>query len=177
MAKKVAEGTVCTELLAELTGELAKIPLFAKLPREALDKIAAMTIMLPIYKGQTIHEEGDPGTDLVFLASGQARVQVESIYPALEVGIYRARAGELLGECPMLTGGDHSATVVCIESGTILKIRVEHLRKLFDLKPRWGYLFMEALARTLAMRGNNLSRRLVNRVRTDHIHPLNDRDR
>ncbi|MCC5877622.1 MAG: cyclic nucleotide-binding domain-containing protein [Candidatus Sumerlaeia bacterium] len=172
MRKKTTEGTVCTDLLTELIGELAHIPLFTKLPPEALEKIASLTIMVPIYKGQTIHEEGDPGTDLVFLASGGARVQVESIYPPLEVGIYRARRGDLLGENPLLTSGFHCATVVCIESGSILKIREEKLRELFDRKPRWGYLFMEALAHDLALRSQSLSRRLVNRVRADHIHPL-----
>lgn len=166
--KKPPDGTICSDTVNELAGALARLPHFRRFPSHILDKISTFTIMVPIYAGQTIHEEGDPGTDLVFLAEGEARVQVESIYPMLEVGIHRARAGELLGEAPLLTGGSHSATIVCKESGAILRVRVEKLRRLFEREPIWGFYFMEELARSLAAKNSRLARRLVNRVRLGH---------
>ena len=78
--------------------DLRKIPLFAGLEPEALERIAAAAKDVDVPAGQPLTQPGAPGTGMFFICDGT--VEVESRETIRELG-----PGDFFGELALLTEG------------------------------------------------------------------------
>jgi CRP-like cAMP-binding protein len=78
--------------------DLRKIPLFADLEPEALERLAEAATDVDVPAGQPLTQPGAPGTGMFFICDGT--VEVESRETILELG-----PGDFFGELALLTEG------------------------------------------------------------------------
>jgi CRP-like cAMP-binding protein len=153
----------------DLPAALAEVALLRELPAEAIVEIAAFTRLVTAFKGQTVLEEGDRGADLYILLEGRVRVQIESINPAIEVGISKLLEGDVIGEMALVEGEPRSATVVAVQPSIFALIPAAALDDFIQRYPAWGVVIMRNIARILSRRLKTMNRRLFNYVRASHF--------
>lgn len=154
---------------AEVAAVLAPFPVFAGLPAGAIHALASMAELQPVYRGQTIIEEGEPGDELLVLVRGRAGVHVESISPYVEIGINKLDPGDLIGEMSLLENVPRAATVVALEPGEVARLRAHDLEALFQDHPEWGLAFMRNVASILSARLRAQNRRVLNLMRQRYM--------
>jgi CRP-like cAMP-binding protein len=102
--------------LAVDQSRLAAIPLFASLPAEQLQAVAAVASERTFEKGETLTEEGSFGHGLFVIEEGTAEVQQEG------TTIRSAAKGDVIGEIAVLAAGRRSATVVATSSLRVIAL-------------------------------------------------------
>jgi CRP-like cAMP-binding protein len=104
---------------------LAALPLFADVAADELEALARVTHVVEIRAGAVLFREGDEADGLYVVATGLVRV--ETRLPgerAVEIGT--VGPGGVLGEMPLLGGGQRWATVTAVEDSSLLFLgRVE----------------------------------------------------
>jgi CRP/FNR family cyclic AMP-dependent transcriptional regulator len=85
---------------------LAAVPLFASLPDEQLDAVAAVASERTFEEGETLTDQGSFGHCLFVIEEGTAVAQQEG------TTIRSIGRGDIVGEIAVLAGGRRSATVV-----------------------------------------------------------------
>lgn len=98
---------------------LAKIPLFADLPVEELDRLVAMLDSKEMKAGEILFHEGDPGEHLYMVMNGELEVfmgENESDRLILNV----LREGEYLGEMSLIVPGGHRTASVRARGPAVL---------------------------------------------------------
>ena len=116
---------------AAAAAALAATPLFAGLPREALEALVENLQLVPLSQGETLFREGDPGDALYVIAEGEVSVQAEGP-PRVEMA--RLGTGSFIGEVALMTDQPRSATVVAavdsellrIDRGTLARVLANH---------------------------------------------------
>ena len=98
---------------------LAATPLFAGLPKEALESLVAHLTLVSLDVGVALFHEGDPGDSLYVIVDGEVAVQAEG--PPL-VEMARLGPGAFLGEVALMTDQPRSATVTAIQPSELLRI-------------------------------------------------------
>lgn len=96
----------------------AGIALFARLPETALAELATNSQIRTYPAGQVLWTEGDPGTSLLVLESGQLRV-TRFAGSGQEVVLAVLDAPAALGEMSLLDGEPRSATVIAQRPVTV----------------------------------------------------------
>lgn len=104
--------------MAESGNPFSGIPLFAKLPVTALAELAANSQTRAYPAGQVLWTEGDPGTSLLVLESGQVRV-TRFAGSGQEVVLAVLAAPAALGEMALIDGEPRSATVIAQRPVTV----------------------------------------------------------
>lgn len=116
---------------AEREAILAGVDLFASLSDEQRRTIAASTATAMFADGESIVRQGDPGTSMYVVCSGQVAVTIDSQrdpIAAIEKGGY-------FGEMSLLTGDPRSATVVARGDVVVLEVGAEVFRELGEVSP------------------------------------------
>jgi CRP-like cAMP-binding protein len=98
---------------------LAATPLFAGLPKEALEALVEHLTLIPIEEGSTLFREGDPGDALYVIVEGEVAVQAEGP-PRVEMA--RLGPGSFIGEVALMTDQPRSATVTATTMSELLRI-------------------------------------------------------
>ncbi len=98
---------------------LAATPLFAGLPREALESLVEHLTLVPLEAGVALFHEGDPGDALYVVVEGEVAVQAEG--PPL-VEMARLGPGAFIGEVALMTDQPRSATVTATQTSELLRI-------------------------------------------------------
>jgi CRP-like cAMP-binding protein len=104
---------------AAAAAALASTPLFAGLPREALEAMVEHLQLMPLGKDELLFREGDPGDALYVIVEGEVAVQAEGP-PRVEMA--RLGAGSFIGEVALLTDQPRSATVTATAESELLRI-------------------------------------------------------
>jgi CRP/FNR family cyclic AMP-dependent transcriptional regulator len=113
---------------ARRRAHLASVPLFARLAPEQLDALAATTTARRLASREELCHKGDPATQVYVLAAGRLKVTAASS-EGDEVVLNLLDAGEVIGELPLLIGGERTATVVALEPSELVVLeRREFLR-------------------------------------------------
>jgi CRP/FNR family transcriptional regulator, cyclic AMP receptor protein len=105
-------------------GSLRKIPLFADLSDDGLDRMEAQAVRLTFAKGQEIIRRADPSRDVFFLLSGQARVTFYSA-GGKAVAFRRIEPGDVVGEFAAIDGQGRSATVEAVRPCMVLSLSTQ----------------------------------------------------
>jgi CRP/FNR family cyclic AMP-dependent transcriptional regulator len=111
-------------------GALTRTQIFQSLQPAELEAVLARATLRRIARGEIIRRRGDPGTGMVIIVSGQARISLVS-EEGREVTLTMLGPGEVLGEMTLLDGGECSADVTAHENCVLLMIeRMQFLRLL-----------------------------------------------
>ncbi len=98
---------------------LAATPLFAGLPKEALEALVANLTLVSLEENGVLFHEGDPGDALYVIVEGEVSVQAEGP-PRVEMA--RLGPGTFIGEVALLTDQPRSATVTAVQTSELLRI-------------------------------------------------------
>jgi CRP/FNR family cyclic AMP-dependent transcriptional regulator len=104
------------------------VPLFARLEAAQLDALAAAATTRRVAARAELCHKGDAATQVYVVASGRLKVTSTSA-EGDEIVLNLLAVGEVIGEIPMLIGGERTATVVALEPSELVVLeRREFLR-------------------------------------------------
>jgi cAMP-dependent protein kinase regulator len=116
---------------------LARVPLFSDLGRETFVSIIDKVRMRRVRDGETIVEEGQPGSSLYAIARGAVRVvrRAEGREPRV---VAEMCEGEFFGEMALVSGAPRFATVVAVGEGELLELEQKDLEAIAREHPSFG---------------------------------------
>jgi CRP/FNR family cyclic AMP-dependent transcriptional regulator len=122
---------------------LSGVPLFADLPKRALQRLAKQADELTFEPGERLVEEGLLGETLFVVMQGKAKVtrrgrRVGSVVP-----------GDFFGELSTIDGGPRTATIVAETPMRVLRLFRTTLRKLLDDEPQLAVKILDGMVRRI----------------------------
>jgi CRP-like cAMP-binding protein len=127
---------------------LGRVPLFAKLPTEALVELGKRLRRRRHDKGDTIFYQGDPGLSLCIIENGHVKLALTSP-EGRELIIELLGQGDVFGELALLDGEPRSANAVATEATDLLLLeRDEFIRFLLE-RPAVAVELLGILSRRL----------------------------
>src|SRR3954463_4150203 len=139
-----------------LARELAQAPLFAELPHDALQQLAAEARRRRFAPGDVVFHEGAPGDALHVIRRGLLAVVGPRRDPGLILN--RMGPGECFGEIAVLTEGARLASVVTVEPTETLEVTKQDFDRVLAANPRATRRMLGALARSLTLAREEVSR-------------------
>ncbi|HEX3827502.1 MAG TPA: Crp/Fnr family transcriptional regulator [Sporichthyaceae bacterium] len=127
-------GLASQDRAGSIAGLLAGAGLFADVPRELLDRIAAVASERTFRKGQFVFQQGDPGDSCYVIVTGSVKVLTTTVDGA-EVIHCTLGPGDCFGELSFLDGLDRSAAVETLEDSRLLVLRAPALDVLLGNPP------------------------------------------
>jgi CRP-like cAMP-binding protein len=123
---------------------LARVPLFAHLPRRELTRIAGIADEIAVPAGRDLIVEGEPGREFFVLVSGRAVVRREGTFVNL------LGPGAFFGELALLADRPRSATVTTTEPSRLLVLSEHAFRDVFRSSRKLPGRLLPEVARRLA---------------------------
>ena len=117
------------DLGLEITGMVARVPLFAGLPQSAVADVARLLRPKLVVQGETIIRSGSPGHEMYFIVSGEVDVMTPR-------GTVRLNAGAFFGEVALLTRKARNADVVAASYCELLVLKKRDLDALMGAQPQ-----------------------------------------
>ena len=127
---------------------LAKHGLFAELPAADLRDLSACLRRRRCARGQIIFAQGDPGTSLYVLESGQVKATLATP-DGKELVLNVFGPGEVFGEMALLDGEPRSADAVAQEDCQLLVLQREEFVRFLEAHPRVAVSLLAVLSRKL----------------------------
>ena len=128
---------------------LREVPMFRALSLDDLHQLAAVLEERAVAAGETILRKGDPGDELLIIASGRVRIQDDVELAILE-------APQFFGELSLLDHEPRAADAVALTDTNLLALRAADLDELMAHRPS----IQEEILRELARRLRAASRRV-----------------
>ena len=124
--------------------------LFACLPEDALEAIAAVAERRNIEEGDAIYSLGDDAGEIFVVVSGRVRFSLGAGNRAGATGSIMTE-GQLFGWAALVDDQPRRvATATCLENSSLLVIDGGALLEVFEKNTGAGYLFMHGLAGMIA---------------------------
>jgi CRP-like cAMP-binding protein len=133
---------------------LRAVPLFESLSDRQLKLLAFTSRRLDYAAGQQLFNSGDVSDSVYVIFEGKAEVIVHGANGPVSVAEYGRNA--LIGEMGVLTGAARSASIVCLEPTSVLRIEKDTFVAMLEEFPRLAI----AIIRELAVRLERTNRRL-----------------
>src|SRR5262249_16795276 len=100
---------------------LAGVPLFARLPFEALDELTGRLRRRRYRRGDAVFYEGDPGTNLYIVQTGRIKLGLTSVQ-GREIILDLFGPGDAFGELALFDGAPRSADAAAVENSELLML-------------------------------------------------------
>jgi len=126
---------------------LKKMPVLSGLLDKEYQTVLAMCSSTVVKKGETLFKQGDDGSSMYILLSGEIAINVEGVGT-----VHVMKAGEILGEIGLVKNVARTAGAVTTEDCVLLQLYSEILHQVVKKQPRVGYIIMRNVARILADR-------------------------
>ncbi len=123
--KKPEDASGKTEPL--FTRPVPKSPLFEMLPDDERTAIVKEMEVESHDEGSVIINEGDPGTSMYLIASGEVKVYTRGTTSIGTVYLARLGEGDFFGEVSVLTGKPRTATITASQRTELLRLDKEKL--------------------------------------------------
>ena len=120
--------------LPPLVASLARIPFFAGLDDDALERLAAGTRTRRFRRGEVIFHAGDPGDALFIIVSGEVKISLPS-EDGDEAILVRLARGDVFGELALLDGAPRSATATALTAVETVVLPRDRFRELIANEP------------------------------------------
>jgi len=113
-------------------------PLLSELPPDAFLRLLAHAVVRRVPAGTAIVRQGEPGTSLFLVASGQLRVYASNAASRTGEGTELARLGEgaIFGELALVSAQPRAATVEAVTETDVVELGVGALKALAGELPR-----------------------------------------
>ena len=148
---------VATGASESATELLRRVPLFAELSSEELERIGQVAVPRR-FPGETrVFHEGDSGDACYIVRSGSCRVTREH-RDGRAITLANLGPGAIFGELAMFDGGVRSASVEAIEDTELLALPANDMRALLRDHPEMAEKFVVALSRRLREANERISR-------------------
>lgn len=132
MQQSAPEQTV-DDYLNITVERLSRIPIFAPLSDEELEKLARASKDRIFAPGEAIVRRGQEGNSMFVITRGSVEVQ---ILQGIEIKtINTLRESDFFGEMSLLTGEPRTATVVSVEETEVVQINKSALKPIFEANP------------------------------------------
>ena len=151
--------------IAQSQYSLARTPLLAGLPAEALEQIEGRCSWRRYEPGEPIVEYLDRSNDVFFLCEGDARVIIYSMSGKV-VSFHDLVPGDMFGEYPAIDGRPRSASVEARTSCLVALMPAAAFRDLVQSEPAVTQALLKQLVATI----RRLSTRVVRVQRAYHGH-------
>jgi len=129
--------------MAEYLDHLARVPLFAGLPRADLEKIARATNEIVVESGRSLVTQGDTGHEAFVIVEGNAAVTIDGNEVAT-IG-----PGAVFGEIALIERVPRNATVTATNPLRVLVLGQREFSGLLDESPQFARRIMASLAHRL----------------------------
>jgi CRP/FNR family transcriptional regulator len=123
---------------------LARAPLFARLERRSLRKLAELCVPRDFEAGSVMISEGDTGLGLFVIMSG--RVEITKGVGDEAVRLATMERGDLLGEMALIDDRPRSASAVALEETRCLLITRASFQNLAEQDPEIAWCLLPTLA-------------------------------
>ncbi len=127
---------------------LKKIPLFAYLTGDQLEKIEKVIIERRYRKGRIIFMEGEPGEAVFFVKAGRVKISKQTS-DGREHILHFINPGDVFAEVVMFGDGTYPATAEVVEDSTIGLIRNVDMERIIQENPGIALGFLKIMARRL----------------------------
>lgn len=134
---------------------LARAPLFARLGRRSLRKLAGLCVPRDFETGAVMISEGDTGLGLFVIVSGRVEVVKGAGDDTLRLAVMRP--GDLLGEMALIDDQPRSASAIATEATQCLLITRNSFQTLTEKDPEIAWCLLP----TLAERIRDLQQRMI----------------
>ncbi len=142
----------------ETAGLLARVPLFADLSREELQRLAAVAVPRSYLAGEIIIREGDTGATCFVIRTGSARV-TRSHHDGRSITLAELRPGDIFGDLAMFGGETRSATVEALEDSSAVALLASDLRRLLRSDSDIAFKMLSAMADRVRTANDRVSQR------------------
>ena len=129
-----AQKTVSQEeFLDDAREHLTKVPIFAPLGEEEIQKLAEASTRRVFAPGEAIVRKGQEGGSMYVITRGAVSVQLPG--PNGPNTINNLTSNDFFGEMSLLTGEPRTANVVAEEETEVLQIRKSAIKPIFEANP------------------------------------------
>ena len=132
------------------TTTLRILPIFEKLDNAGLESLMRAAVLRSVAKGEEVLHAGDGADSIYFVLSGALRVEVGDD-EGREVILSALGPGEIFGEMGVLGDFKRSATVVAIESSSLLAIAKAEFKQCLKAHPDVALSIMRDLSARLRL--------------------------
>lgn len=142
---------------------LAQVPLFAKLSKRELKKLAGLCLRKNFAAGATVVEEGKTGLGLFVITEGKIEVfkgRGENKVPLAELG-----DGDIIGEMSLMDDRPRSATGIALEDSECLLITRDSFLTLVEKNTEIAWCLVPVLAERL----RTVEAELMREHKQDHV--------
>ncbi|GAB4581994.1 MAG: hypothetical protein Fur0022_47460 [Anaerolineales bacterium] len=112
---------------------LKKIPIFAEMPDEDLERLCEIAEEIVLPTGEVLFQEGSPGDMAYVIKEGQLEILKQS--GARELLLAVRTTGDVIGEMALLEDFPRTATVRAKSPTTLITIHKDHFNHLLDISP------------------------------------------
>jgi CRP-like cAMP-binding protein len=131
--------------------QLKKIPLFANLTTDHLQKVGAIAAQKQLKANERVFQEGDVGTEMYIIASGKVRIS-KMVQGVGEEALAVLEPGSYFGEMALIDDTPRSADATAHLACTLYVIQKTDLEQLMFLHKDLAYELLWTFVRTLSAR-------------------------
>jgi uncharacterized membrane protein len=137
--------------------------LFRGVADEDLAAIAPIHRQRRYRAGETIFHEGDPGDAMHVIASGRAKISIESL-EGEEAILVTLGPGEVFGELSLFDGGARTANALCHEDATLLVLGRDDLLEFLRKQPHAALDLLTTMGQRIRSTDEILRRRVARNI-------------
>jgi serine phosphatase RsbU (regulator of sigma subunit) len=135
---------------------LAKVPLFASLPADELEKLASSLSLIEIPAGTVLIHEGECGHSFFVIKHGQVEA-VKDLGTTNEKVLNRMGPGDYLGEMSLLShDGLRNASIRAVSQASLWQMTQADFDALLQRQPSSGYELLKDLSQRLDSSQNDI---------------------
>ncbi|MCL2769141.1 MAG: Crp/Fnr family transcriptional regulator [Solirubrobacterales bacterium] len=150
---------------SEVVALLARVPLFATLQSEDLERIAQLAVPRTFGPGQVVFREGDASDTCYVVRSGRVRA-VREHSDGRTITLANFGRGDIFGELAMFEDERRSATIEAIEETEAVAVLGPDMRRLMGEHSEISLRLVVALGRRLRETNERLARRSFDTVQS-----------
>ncbi|MFI5025788.1 MAG: Crp/Fnr family transcriptional regulator [Solirubrobacterales bacterium] len=144
-------------MASENANLLERVPLFAELSPDELDRIAAVAVPRSFPRGVRVFHEGDNSDACYIVRTGDLRVTREHS-DGRAIALATLSEGDIFGELAMLDGGARSASVETLADSELLALPAGDMRRLLTGHPDIAVKLIVALVRRVRETNERVAR-------------------
>ncbi len=145
---------------------IADAKLFADLEWSDVEQLSGYLQCYEVRAGTVVFSEGDPGSYMCVLISGQIEILKED-HEGVQRRLVLMSPGKTVGEMSIIDGEPRSATCVATRDSVMLLLTKEHYIKITRERPMLAVHILSKLAKLMSQRLRGLTGQLVEYLHGD----------